>query len=145
MFCGIQRQIKCFLNSDGITNLIEGSMIDEIELRRFGLSASGTVLEFDDFGDPTNINDSQTYYSLTFKAKVEMKTEENDESSNAGGISSPKEYMLAVIPLDLEIYENDILIYPIGSNDAYRVRSISLEQSKKRRTIKSYREFKSIK
>ena len=49
------------------------------------------------------------------------------------------------VSLTADIVENDLIVYPIGSNDVYRVRKDYREMKNKKRFIFAYGEVRSTK
>jgi hypothetical protein len=112
-------------------DLIEASFIHEIELRRFGINQYGRIT-YDDFGEPVDLEAQTNYLSWTFFGKADYKSLEDDMQSNAGARSDEKEKLEVLVGENEDIQIGDVLIYPIGSGDSYRVMKDYRESSKRR-------------
>ena len=143
-FCSLNKLIDKLTSSSVIDNVIEASFVDQIEVRRFGLN-NGVQIAYDEFGEPIDLSAQQNYTSYIHNCTIEVLTEENDEKSAVGGRGSSKEYMKINVSLTADIVENDLIVYPIGSNDVYRVRKDYREMKNKKRFIFAYGEVRSTK
>lgn len=151
-YCSLNRMIGCI--TDGLIPEAptDPNPPDElgnarlIKKRRFGLSSTGTQLTYDEFGEPVTIDSAQNYFESYFYAIVDIEIEQNDEKSNIGGIDSDKQYIKLTIRTDEDVLENDVLIFPSFTNQAWRVQKNQpyLNRSKVRQ-IYAYSELKSYK
>lgn len=131
-FCGISKLIHCFLANNDFTDIIEATFEHMLERRRFGVNSSG-VITLDVFREPIVLEAQTNYLSENFPCRVDEKTEENDNSSENGGRGNDFEHLKIQISRTADILENDVIIFPIGSNDTYRViKDINLETIPKR-------------
>lgn len=143
-FCGISKLIHCFLENNDFTAIIEATFEHLLERRRFGVNSSG-VISLDIFREPINLDAQVNYLSEVFRCRVEEKTEENDDNSENGGRGNDFEHLKILISKTADILENDVIIYPIGSNDTYRVvKDINIETIPKR-YIYCTKEFRATK
>ena len=141
-FCSLKKVIDNATNPP--SGIIEASFVDEIERRRFGVNVDG-VITYDEFGEPIYLNGQVNYLSLVILCNIDAKTEENDEKSSVGGRGSNKEYIKIEVSMTADIMEGDLIIYPVGSNDAYRVRKDVRTIKNKKRFIFAYGEVRSTK
>lgn len=144
MFCGIKRVVSCSAQNIG-SNIVEATMMDIIEIRRFGIKQDGTKITYDDFGEPVDLLAQQNYKTWTIKVDMDYESLENDENSNIGGRSDSKEMLVFDVMLAEDIMENDVIIYPINSNHTFRVKKDYSMPKRSRRKIYAISEVKSTK
>jgi hypothetical protein len=146
MFCGIKKLTSC-LRSELNTNngIVLATMLDEIEVRRFGMIQDGTPIVNDGFGEPVNMEAQQNYKSWIIKVDIDAENQENQESSAIGGRSGTNENIVFYCVITEDLQENDLVIYPIGSNNSFRIRKDSIIPKQFKRKITAYSEVKSVK
>lgn len=147
MFCGIKKLADCLTTSIGGADngIIEATMQDIIEIRRFGITQDGTKITYDDFGEPVDLNAQQNYKSWTIKVDMDFESQENDEESYVGGRSSDKESIVFDVVLTEDIQENDVIVYPAFSNTSFRVKKDYAMPKRLRRKITAISEVRSKK
>lgn len=143
MFCGIKKLIEC--QAEYASGLVDASMQDLIEIRRFGIIQNGTPITYDDFGEPVNLLAQQNYKTWQIKVDMDFEDQLNDEKSNVGGRPATAETLSFGVTMTEDIIENDVVIYPIGSNKTYRVKEDKIIPKKLRRIIKCISEVKTTK
>ena len=95
-----------------------------INRRRMGVSSSGTIVLMDNYGEP--IDDSDVYNDLQIHVYLKKSKSINDEESKIGGINDygrVKQIDL-IVSLTADILKNDLIEFPLNSNDWYRVQEI---------------------
>jgi hypothetical protein len=128
-YCGLNKTIACMTASLIPEPPTDPDPPDEVGVarlvkkRRFGLDELGDPLTYDDFGEPLTIESAQNYFESYFYAIVDIEKEENDEKSNIGGKDSPFQSIKLTIRDDEDVLENDVLIFPASTNQAWRVKS----------------------
>jgi hypothetical protein len=92
--------------------------------RRMGISSSGTVVEMDNYGEPINPND--VYNDLEIHVYMKKSKSINDEESVVGGINhfGKTKQLELIVSLTADIVKNDLVEFPLNSNDWYRVNEI---------------------
>ena len=112
-FCGLRKKINCLIATD--TN---GEPLNRI---RFGVSSSGSVVSYDIYGEPiegiTDYKNELTIYGVVDKTDIT-----NDDNSDIGGRPMCKRTVINFITsLQTDIQRNDVVEYPLDSNEFYRI------------------------
>lgn len=133
-FNGIKKRMSCMLNGviidDGGGGIIvpspSGSIPETydpnayVRRRRFGVDSNNNKVEYDLFGEP--INSTNHYKDNIFPVYMKKSKSMNDENSNIGGINDfgVKKQIELIVPFGLDIVKNDLLEFPLNSNEWYR-------------------------
>jgi hypothetical protein len=115
-FCGAKRMINCIINSGEEAGGIE------FKRRRMGIDSSGSTVSYDIFGEPVS-GITDVYNDLLVNGMLSKKRSINDEKSNIGGFTdtSVKKSIDIMVSRSADVLKNDLVEYPVDSNDWYRV------------------------
>jgi hypothetical protein len=114
-FNGIRKRANCLVSSSG------GAGSVEFRRRRFSISSSGTTIAFDEYGEAEE-GITDVYSEITFWGILQKMKTVNDETSNVGGRpSSKREIIDAIIGTEVDVILNDIVEYPVNSNNWFQI------------------------
>lgn len=134
-FCHLKKQVQCLGNQ--YKDWFDINSVDVL-VKRFNV---GGIVELDMYGEP--INSDETIATFEIKAKFDKQVVQNSMTSNIGGITDVnKEFIVLQIKLNEDVQENDLLEYPIGSNDWYKVEQF-LFKTQRTKYLKAYAEIRS--
>ena len=112
---------------------------DAFQVRRFGINDDGRIL-YDDFGEPEDLSAQINYKQFIQYGRIKAIHNKNDEildnggvatsrNSHIGGRTSPRSIIKFYIPLNTNVKENDVIIFPINTQESYRVRDIAYDST----------------
>lgn len=118
-FCGAKKMLSCIVNGGEENGGIQ------FKRRRMGVNSSGNAITYDIFGEPTS-GVTDVYNDLLINGMLSKKKIGNDEKSNIGGFSDTnmKKGIDIIVSRNADVLRNDLIEYPIGSNDWFRVTEI---------------------
>lgn len=150
-FSDLKRMAACLLHGITLapTGIITGSSggggsviptvlyPDGFRVRRFGLNNAGRIV-YDDFGEPVDLTAQINFIEFIQFGRIKSLHNKNEEmiddrgistnrTSHIGGRTSTKATLTMFIPLETNIQENDIVIFPTNTLETYRVRDIGYD------------------
>lgn len=141
-FSTMNKMINCLLTS-GSNSTVPTNIGLPLKRRRMGVTSSGSTVIFDDFGEPI-VSTTDFYNDLIVYGIIPRRKEVNDEKSNIGGREDikQKESMKVQFPTNIDVVMNDLLEYPINTNNWYRVVQKEFISGNKMLEITSYHEIR---
>lgn len=96
-----------------------------INRRRMGVNSSGSVVMYDNYGEPLE-SIIDVYNDLQIHVYMKKSKSMNQEESAIGGLNDyGKVKQLELITgLNSDVIKNDLIEFPLNSNDWYRVNEI---------------------
>lgn len=147
-FCSLKKQLLCFgkkfqdLSNDFNLSIITAINSEFIRLRRFGIDSSGNAIQINKYGEPL-VPTGSVYFEKIISGVITKQDNENDEKSTIGGKSSHDEFLQVTISLTEDVQENDLVEYPLDSNNWYKVDKLFYVNSGTQRYFKAYSEVRS--
>ncbi len=95
--------------------------------RRMGVSSSGTIVMNDMYGEPIG---TDIYNDIQITVEIRKAKDNNEENSKAGGRTENGMEKSLEFRTDFatDILKNDLIEFPVGSNEWFRVNEIDNKQ-----------------